>query len=111
MATFAGVTFTEKGRREPKSQVSTIRTHAALDWGKTTREEIIATEANPLFVYCGTKILAELAAWKFAEEHRALDLATGQSSASPPRAPPLTSSCMFVVPYSEPSVRVRHAGP
>ncbi|KAM5541055.1 hypothetical protein V8D89_005366 [Ganoderma adspersum] len=57
-ATFAGVTFTEK------------------DWGNTSREDVLAADRNPLYVYCGTKTLAEQAAWKLAEEHPELDLAT-----------------------------------
>ncbi|KAI0364366.1 NAD-P-binding protein [Pilatotrama ljubarskyi] len=58
VATFAGVTFTEK------------------DWGVTSREDVMQEGRTPLYVYCATKILAELAAWRFAEEHRGLDLAT-----------------------------------
>ncbi|KAI1791395.1 NAD-P-binding protein [Ganoderma leucocontextum] len=57
-ATFAGVTFTEK------------------DWGNTSREDVLAEDRNPLYVYCGTKTLTEQAAWKLAEEHPELDLAT-----------------------------------
>ncbi|KAI0353741.1 NAD-P-binding protein [Trametes cingulata] len=57
-ATFAGVTFTEK------------------DWGKTSREDLLEEGRNPIYVYCGTKTLSELAAWNFAAEHRELDLAT-----------------------------------
>lgn len=57
-ATFAGVTFTEK------------------DWGKTSKEELLNPELNALSVYCGTKILAEGAAWEFARAHPELDLAT-----------------------------------
>ncbi|KAM5541060.1 hypothetical protein V8D89_005371 [Ganoderma adspersum] len=57
-ASFAGVTFTEK------------------DWGNTSREDLLAADRNPFYVYCGTKTLAEQAAWKLAEEHPKLDLAT-----------------------------------
>ncbi|KAL1941274.1 hypothetical protein VTO73DRAFT_7486 [Trametes versicolor] len=57
-ATFAGVTFTEK------------------DWGNTSREDLLKDGHHALYVYCGTKTLAELEAWKFAAEHRELDLAT-----------------------------------
>ncbi|KAJ8481632.1 hypothetical protein ONZ51_g5881 [Trametes cubensis] len=57
-ATFAGVTFTEK------------------DWGNTSREDLLTEGRTPLYVYCGTKILAELAGWEFATQHRDLDLAT-----------------------------------
>ncbi|KAI0333881.1 NAD-P-binding protein [Cubamyces sp. BRFM 1775] len=57
-ATFAGVTFTEK------------------DWGNTSREDLLTDGRTPLYVYCGTKILAELAGWEFATKHRDLDLAT-----------------------------------
>ncbi|KAI0695062.1 NAD-P-binding protein [Cerioporus squamosus] len=55
---FTGITFTEK------------------NYGQTTREDLINGNHNPLYTYCGTKILAEQAAWKFAEEHPELDLAT-----------------------------------
>ncbi|KAH9893373.1 NAD-P-binding protein [Cubamyces lactineus] len=57
-ATFAGVTFTEK------------------DWGNTSCEDLLTDGRTPLYVYCGTKTLAELAGWEFAAKHRDLDLAT-----------------------------------
>ncbi|KAI0642300.1 hypothetical protein C8Q79DRAFT_929284 [Trametes meyenii] len=50
---------------------------ATLDhWGNTSREDLLAEGRHPLYVYCGTKILAERAAWQFAVEHPQLDLAT-----------------------------------
>ncbi|RDX51304.1 NAD-P-binding protein [Lentinus brumalis] len=55
---FTGITFTEK------------------NYGQATREDLINGNHNPLYTYCGTKILAEQAAWKFAEEHPEIDLAT-----------------------------------
>ncbi|RPD52972.1 NAD-P-binding protein [Lentinus tigrinus ALCF2SS1-7] len=58
MAAYGGVTFTEK------------------DWGKTSKEELLNPELNPVSVYCGSKLLAERAAWDFAREHPELDLAT-----------------------------------
>ncbi|TFK80680.1 NAD-P-binding protein [Polyporus arcularius HHB13444] len=59
-ATWTGVTITEK------------------DWGKTSKELLNNPKIveNPIFVYCGTKTLAESAAWDFAKEHPELDLAT-----------------------------------
>ena len=48
------------------------------DWGKTSREDLIKNGSNAMYVYCGTKILAEQAAWKFKEEHPDIDLATGR---------------------------------
>ncbi|KAI0773253.1 NAD-P-binding protein [Trametes elegans] len=57
-ATFAGTVFSEK------------------DWGNTSLQDLMTEGRNPLYVYCGTKILAELEAWRFADEHRELDLAT-----------------------------------
>ncbi|PIL25659.1 hypothetical protein GSI_11409 [Ganoderma sinense ZZ0214-1] len=57
-AAFAGVTFTEN------------------DWGNTSREDLLAAGRTPLYVYCGTKTLAEQAAWRLAEEHPELDIAT-----------------------------------
>ena len=33
---------------------------------------------RPLYVYIGSKILAERAAWDFAREHREIDLATSE---------------------------------
>ncbi|KAH9851905.1 hypothetical protein C2E23DRAFT_904045 [Lenzites betulinus] len=56
-ATYAGVTYTEK------------------DWGVTTRESLLTEEHNPFYTYGGAKIIAEQAAWTFAEEHPTLDLA------------------------------------
>ncbi|KAI0628043.1 NAD-P-binding protein [Trametes polyzona] len=58
VATFAGVTFTEK------------------DWGTVTRDELLSGGHDALYVYCGTKLLVEQEAWRFAEEHPTLDLAT-----------------------------------
>ncbi|KAH9829046.1 NAD-P-binding protein [Rhodofomes roseus] len=57
-SSFTGVTFTEK------------------DWGKITKEQLFNPELNALAVYCGTKILAEHAAWEFARANSELDLAT-----------------------------------
>ncbi|RDX45373.1 NAD(P)-binding protein [Lentinus brumalis] len=55
---FAGITLTEN------------------NYGKATREDIIHGNHNPFYTYMGSKILAEEAAWKFAEEHPEFDLAT-----------------------------------
>ncbi|RPD55635.1 NAD(P)-binding protein [Lentinus tigrinus ALCF2SS1-7] len=55
---FTGVTFTEKS------------------YGKADREDLINGNHHPLYTYLGSKILAEEADWKFAEEHPELDLAT-----------------------------------
>ncbi len=49
------------------------------DWGSVTVEEVFKSEHNPLWVYIASKILAEKAAWKFAEENALIDLATGNS--------------------------------
>ncbi|OJT13597.1 hypothetical protein TRAPUB_9862, partial [Trametes pubescens] len=73
-ATFAGVTFTEKG--EFVGLPLLRRTDTFLDWGNTSREDLLKDGHHALYVYCGTKTLAELEAWKFAAEHRELDLAT-----------------------------------
>ncbi|KAF8901589.1 NAD-P-binding protein [Mucidula mucida] len=56
--TYAGITLTQK------------------DWGSVTVEEVFKSEHNPLWVYIASKILAEKAAWKFAEENALIDLAT-----------------------------------
>ncbi|KAI0695059.1 NAD-P-binding protein [Cerioporus squamosus] len=45
-------------------------------YGRASPEDILAGDHNPTHRYCGAKILAEEAAWKFAEEHPELDLAT-----------------------------------
>ena len=79
VATFSGATFTEKGINPVVS--STRHSESipiSIDWGHTSREDVLATDRNPLYVYCGTKTLAEQAAWKFAEEHKDLDLATSE---------------------------------
>ncbi|THH12756.1 hypothetical protein EW146_g7395 [Bondarzewia mesenterica] len=46
------------------------------DWGRVTREQILDGTHDSLWVYVATKIMAEQAAWRFAEEHRELDLAS-----------------------------------
>ena len=64
---------------------------------------MLAVDRNPLYVYCGTKTLAEQAAWKLAEEHPDLDLATSASSLSlkfPLSASPLTPSRPQSIPRS-----------
>ncbi|RDX55168.1 NAD(P)-binding protein [Lentinus brumalis] len=55
---FKGITFTEQ------------------NYGKTTREDLINGNHDPFYIYMGSKILAEEAAWKFAEENPQFDLAT-----------------------------------
>lgn len=45
-------------------------------WGEVSPEEIVDGTHDPLYVYLGSKILAEKAAWKFAEGNGELDLAT-----------------------------------
>lgn len=47
-----------------------------VGYGRATPEDLINGDHDPFYVYNGTKILAEAAAWKFAEEHPELDLAT-----------------------------------
>lgn len=58
--------------------VSVSDTDVTLDWGAVTREDLLNGDHNPLYVYCGIKTLAELAAWQFAKEHSVLDLASSE---------------------------------
>ena len=51
---------------------------------------MLAAGRKPFYVYCGTKTLAEQAAWRLAEEHAELDLATS-ASPSEPAVPPALS--------------------
>ncbi|KAF5309453.1 hypothetical protein D9619_012319 [Psilocybe cf. subviscida] len=44
------------------------------DWGKTSKEEVVANAANPFYVYFGSKNLAERALWDFVAEHPNLDV-------------------------------------
>ncbi|EJF56274.1 NAD(P)-binding protein, partial [Dichomitus squalens LYAD-421 SS1] len=46
------------------------------DWGKTSREDLLQPGRSDMYVYSGTKILAEQAAWEFTKEHPEVDLAT-----------------------------------
>ncbi|KAJ7583081.1 hypothetical protein C8J56DRAFT_956482 [Mycena floridula] len=46
------------------------------DWGEVSETELLSGENDPLWNYLATKIIAEKAAWKFAEEHPVLDLTT-----------------------------------
>ncbi|KAJ7472642.1 NAD-P-binding protein [Mycena latifolia] len=46
------------------------------EWGTATEEDLLTGSHNPLWNYLATKILAESAAWKFAETHPSLDLTT-----------------------------------
>ncbi|TFK85285.1 NAD(P)-binding protein [Polyporus arcularius HHB13444] len=45
-------------------------------YGQASPEDILAGDRKPFYRYCGAKILAEEAAWSFAEEHPELDLTT-----------------------------------
>ncbi|KAF9463748.1 hypothetical protein BDZ94DRAFT_1217542 [Collybia nuda] len=54
---FGGLTFTES------------------DWGEVTREQALAKKDDAYYVYFASKIIAERAMWKFAEEHPKLDIA------------------------------------
>ncbi|KAF8996111.1 hypothetical protein BDQ17DRAFT_1364737 [Cyathus striatus] len=57
-AAFSGITLTES------------------NWGEVTIDETRLQAGNPVFVYCGAKILAEKALWDFARHHPKLDIAT-----------------------------------
>ncbi|KAI1791866.1 NAD-P-binding protein [Ganoderma leucocontextum] len=46
------------------------------DWGKTSEEDVLKEGNTNLYTYSGYKTLSEQAAWKFAEEHPELDLAS-----------------------------------
>ncbi|KAJ7918983.1 NAD-P-binding protein [Mycena leptocephala] len=46
------------------------------DWGTVTEEELLAGNNNAVWNYLATKILAERAAWEFAESHPSVDLTT-----------------------------------
>ncbi|TFK54316.1 NAD(P)-binding protein [Heliocybe sulcata] len=45
-------------------------------WGKTTREQALAKGDDVMYVYLASKILAEKAAWGYAQSHPELDLST-----------------------------------
>ncbi|KZT26830.1 NAD-P-binding protein [Neolentinus lepideus HHB14362 ss-1] len=45
-------------------------------WGKVTREQALAKADDVMYVYLSSKILAERAAWEYAQAHPKLDLAT-----------------------------------
>jgi nucleoside-diphosphate-sugar epimerase len=47
-----------------------------LDWGTATEEELLTGNNNAVWNYLATKILAERAAWEFAESHPSVDLTT-----------------------------------
>ncbi|PIL24618.1 hypothetical protein GSI_12502 [Ganoderma sinense ZZ0214-1] len=46
------------------------------DWGKTSMEDVLKEGNTSIYTYSAYKTLSEQAAWKFAEEHPELDLAT-----------------------------------
>ncbi|KAM5530947.1 hypothetical protein V8D89_015392 [Ganoderma adspersum] len=46
------------------------------DWGKTSTEDVLKEGNASIYTYSAYKTLSEQAAWKFAEEHPELDLAT-----------------------------------
>lgn len=51
---------------------------SCLDWLPTTRESVLSQEnPDPLVIYQAQKVLSEQAAWKFAEEHPHIEMATG----------------------------------
>ncbi|KAK7017652.1 NAD(P)-binding protein [Favolaschia claudopus] len=46
------------------------------DWGNVSEADILDGGHTPFWNYLGSKILAESAAWKYAEEHPEIDLTT-----------------------------------
>ncbi|KAF8640213.1 hypothetical protein AX16_010110 [Volvariella volvacea WC 439] len=60
----------------PGSNVLTGTVFTEADWGSVTREQVSSGDQNPMAAYLASKILAEQAAWKFAEETPGFDLAT-----------------------------------
>jgi len=46
------------------------------DWGTVSEAELLSETQNPFWNYLATKILAESAAWTFAQEHPTVDLCT-----------------------------------
>ncbi|RDB30855.1 hypothetical protein Hypma_005979 [Hypsizygus marmoreus] len=52
------------------------KTFTSSDWGRATPEEVVSGKNNPMWVYLATKILAEKAAWEFADAHPELNLCT-----------------------------------
>ncbi|KAI0333886.1 NAD(P)-binding protein [Cubamyces sp. BRFM 1775] len=57
-------------------QAFTDVTLTEKSWGNTSREDLLVEGRRPLYVYIGSKILAERAAWDFARQHKEIDLTT-----------------------------------
>ena len=74
---FAGGIICDKGTRISPHRRSTAINHL-LDWGKTSVEDVLKEGNTSLYTYSAYKTLSEQAAWKFAEEHPELDLATSK---------------------------------
>ncbi|KAF8640261.1 hypothetical protein AX16_010156 [Volvariella volvacea WC 439] len=71
------VTGSEGSTYSPSDEVHSGKTITEADWGQVTKEEVLSGvySTNPLKVYVASKILAERAAWEFAEQNPAVDLA------------------------------------
>jgi hypothetical protein len=75
-----GRVITEKGQQRPvfcffRNIADSI---TLADWGNATEEEVLSGKNGAMWEYLGSKILAEKAAWKFAEDNPTLDMSTSK---------------------------------
>ena len=75
--TFKDKVFTESGQSAVK-HLSMIQLTARLntDWNPQTREEVLKPGTHPWAVYTASKAVAEKEIWKFADEHKDIDVTT-----------------------------------
>lgn len=75
--TFKDKVFTESGQSAVK-HLSMIQLTARLNtnWNPQTREEVLKPGTHPWAVYTASKAVAEKEIWKFADEHKDIDVTT-----------------------------------
>ena len=50
------------------------------DWNPATKEDVLAGDKDPFYVYAASKAIAERSLWEWAESHPEIDVTTSERS-------------------------------